>query len=443
MSGGDSSIGSVSQTPSHGPVHPFLAELEWRGLLAEESDGLRARLARGPLRAYIGFDASARSLHVGNLLQVFLLAHLQRAGGRPFVVIGGATGMIGDPSGKSSERNLLDDETITANSAAIRAQLEHFLDFDPGPAQAQMVNNRDWLGEYLLLDFLRDVGKHFSVPYMLAKDSVRVRLESGMSFTEFSYMTLQAADFLHLLRERGVEMQMGGADQWGNITAGLELIRRVMSRAEGEEPPAFGLCSPLLLTRSGQKMGKSERGAVFLDRRLTSPYEFYQYWLNDDDQLVGQHLRWLTLMQPAEVHALEEEQQRVPERRPAQRALAFDLTARVHGREEAERQVRVAETAFSGAPVRDPEVLEVLFEELDSFEFGEEELGLDALGLAVASGLFPSRGEARRQISQGGFSINDVRVTSPDAPLPAPIAGRFLVLRAGKKRTMIGRRREG
>ena len=444
MSGRDFSIGRVNESRPNGPSggRSFLAELEWRGLLAEESVGLRTRLARAPISAYIGFDASARSLHVGNLLQVFLLAHLQRSGGTPFVVVGGATGMIGDPSGKSSERNLLDDETIATNSAAIRGQLESFLDFTAGPAQAQMVNNLDWLGEYRLLDFLRDVGKHFSVPYMLAKESVKLRLDSGMSFTEFSYMTLQSADFLHLLRERGVEMQMGGADQWGNITAGLELIRRVLGRVEGEEPAAFGLCSPLLLTRSGQKMGKSERGAVFLDPRLTSPYDFYQYWLNDDDALVGRHLRWLTLLAPDEVYALEEEQQRAPEQRAAQRALAFDLTARVHGREEAERQMRVAEAVFSGQPIRDADILDALFTELEGFEFGAAEVADGALGLAVASGLYQSRGEARRQINQGGLSINDERVTDPSAPVPEPIGGRYLVLRAGKKRLMIGRRRD-
>ena len=423
--------------------HSFLTELEWRSLIEEQSQGLRERLARGPISAYTGFDASARSLHVGNLLQVFLLVHLQRAGGTPFVVIGGATGMIGDPSGKSSERNLLDDDTIRANSAAIRAQLEHFLDFTPGPTQAQMVNNHDWLGEYRLLDFLRDVGKHFSVPYMLAKESVRQRLDAGMSFTEFSYMTLQAADFLHLLRERGVEMQMGGADQWGNITAGLELIRRVHGRAEGEEPPAYGLCSPLLLTRSGQKMGKSERGAVYLDARLTSPFEFYQYWLNDEDELAGRHLRWLTLMSADEINALEEGQAAAPEKRAAQRALAFDLTARVHGHEEAERQVNVAEAAFGGGALRDPEVLEVLHRELGGFEYGASDTADGVLGLAVASGLFQSRGEARRQIAQGGLSINDERVNATDAPVPDPIAERYLVLRAGKKRLAVGRLREG
>jgi len=232
-----------------------------------------------------------------------------------------------------------------------REQLEHFVDFSAGANQAQMVDNREWLARYGLLEFLRDIGKHFSVPYMLAKDSVQQRLAAGMSFTEFSYMTLQAADFLHLYRERGVEMQMGGADQWGNITAGLELIRRVVGRAEGEEPPVFALCSPLLLTRDGVKMGKSEKGAVFLDPALTSPYDFYQYWLNDDDALVVQHLRWLTLMNAAEVAAIEAQHAASPEARPAQRALAFDLTARVHGGDEASRQVRVAEMVTHRLPL--------------------------------------------------------------------------------------------
>ncbi len=293
----------------------LLAELAWRGLVKEQSDGLAERLSHGPISGYIGFDASATSLHVGHLLQVFLLTHLQRAGGRPVVIIGGATGMIGDPSGKSSERKLLDDETIDRNAAAIRAQLEHFLDFSPGPTEPLMVNNRDWLGKYSMLEFLRDIGKHFSIPYMLAKDSVQQRLQAGMSFTEFSYMTLQATDFLHLFRDHHVEMQLGGADQWGNITAGLELIRRVVGREEGEAPPAFGLVSPLLLTRSGVKMGKSERGAIFLNPALTSPYEFYQYWLNDEDELAVEHLRWLTLLGSDEIRMIAAQQAEHPEHR--------------------------------------------------------------------------------------------------------------------------------
>jgi tyrosyl-tRNA synthetase len=444
----------------------FLAELTWRGLIAEMSDGLVARLAPGrpPISGYIGFDASARSLHVGNLVQVFMLTHLQRAGGTPFVVIGGGTGMIGDPSGKSSERNLLDDEQIASNSAAIRAQLGRFVDFSAGPNQAQIVDNREWLEKYSLLEYLREIGKHFSVPYMLAKDSVQQRLAGGLSFTEFSYMTLQAADFLHLYRNRGVELQMGGADQWGNITAGLELIRRVVGRAEGEEAPAYALCSPLLLTRSGVKMGKSEKGAVHLDAALTTPYDFYQYWLNDADELVAQHLAWLTLMTAEEVADLTLRHSVVPEARPMQRALAYDLTARIHGPEEADRQRQLADAVFGGpmgrivrrfadekvstadsakATVRsvldDPSVLETLYTQVERFEF--DAAPATALELAVASGAFSSRGEARRSIQQGGLSINDVRVAGLDASVPEPIGGRWLVLRVGKKRLVIGRKR--
>jgi tyrosyl-tRNA synthetase len=416
----------------------FLAELRWRGLAHEASEGLETRLARGPISGYIGFDASAHSLHVGHLLQVFLLVHLQRAGGAPVMVIGGATGMIGDPSGKSTERRLLDDATIATNAGSLRSQLERFVDFAPGPAQARMVDNRDWLAPMSLLTFLRDVGKHFTVPYMLAKESVQARLGAGMSYTEFSYMTLQAADFLHLHRELGVDLQMGGADQWGNITAGLELIRRVEGREEGAEPSAFGLCSPLLLTRSGVKMGKSERGAVYLDPALTSPYEFHQYWLNDDDQLAVQHLRWLTLRSRDEVAAIEADHVARPEARVAQRALAHDLTARIHGPEEADRQVRVAAAAFAAEPVEDPEVLEVLHREIGGFEVTPE-VTADVLALLLGSGLVTSRGEARRAVEQGGVSVNGVRVADAAGGLPAPVAGRYLVVRIGRKRLAVGR----
>jgi tyrosyl-tRNA synthetase len=422
-------------------LHPFLAELEWRGLLQDQSEGLAARLARGSLRAYVGFDPTAPSLHVGHLIPIWDLVHLQRTGaGAPVGLVGGGTGMIGDPSGRSAERNLLDQQTLDVNRAAIRAQLERFLDFS-GSLAARVMDNREWLAEYGLLEWLREIGKHFNVAYMLSKDSVQTRMATGISFTEFSYMTLQATDFLHLYRDHGVEMQMGGADQWGNITAGLELIRRVVGRGEGEEPAAFALASPLLLTSGGTKFGKTEQGTVWLSAAMTSPYAFYQYWIGQDDRDVGMMLRRLTLLGADEIYALEEEQQRAPESRPAQRRLAWEMTARVHGEDEARRQVRVAEAAFSGEPLRDPEVLEVLYDELASFEFGDDELGAGALGLAVASGLYPSRSEARRQVAQGGFSINDERVTEADAPVPQPIAGRFLVLRAGKKRLVIGRRR--
>ncbi len=425
----------------------LLEELRWRGLIHLASEGLEERLARGPISGYIGFDASATSLHVGHLLQVFLLTHLQRAGGRPVIVIGGGTGMIGDPSGKSSERNLLDEATIEANSAALRRQLERFLDFTPGPTQPRMVDNRDWLASMSVIDFLRDIGKHFTVPYMLAKDSVQARLAAGMSFTEFSYQTLQATDFLHLHRHEGVDMQLGGADQWGNITAGLELIRRVEGRAESAadssdpapaEPTAFGLCSPLLLTRSGQKMGKSEKGAVFLDAALTSPFDFYQYWINDDDALVLDHLRWLTTLEASTIEAIAAEQAARPEGRHAQQALAFDLTARIHGAEEAQRQVALAEAAFA-AVVDDPEVLASLHQALGGFEFGPEADTWTVLDLAVAAG-GASRAEARRLITQGGLSVNGERLADPTASPPALIGGRYWWVSLGKKRRVVGRR---
>ena len=305
-----------------------------------------------------------------------------------------------------------------------------------------ILDNRAWLTQYSMLGFLRDIGKHFTIPYMLSKESVQQRLQSGLTYTEFSYMTLQAADFLHLFREHGVELQLGGGDQWGNITAGLELIRRAESREEGAEPPAFGLCSPLLLTRAGVKMGKSEKGAVYLDPALTTPFDFYQYWLNDEDELAVQHLKWLTLLPRERIDQIAAEQAAAPQERAAQKALAHDLTARIHGTEEAERQVRVAAAAFSGEPITDPDVLEVLYGNVDSFEFGDEELGGDALSLSVASGLYPSRSEARRAIAQGNLSVNGEKVTESAVKVPAPIDGRYLVLRSGKRKLYLGRRRQ-
>ncbi len=424
----------------------LLDELGWRGLIHLRSEGLEERLAAGPASAYIGFDASATSLHVGHLLQVFLLTHLQRAGGRPVVLIGAGTGMIGDPSGKSSERVLLDAATIEHNSAALRAQLERFLDFSPGPTQPKMLNNLDWLGKMSMIDYLRDIGKYFTVPYMLSKDSVQARLAAGMSFTEFSYQTLQAADFLHLHQHEGVDMQMGGADQWGNITAGLELIRRVESRAssgeesEGHEPTAFGLCSPLLLNRAGVKMGKSEQGAVYLDASLTSPYDFYQYWINDDDEVVLDHLRWLTTMTRAEVEAIAEAHEAAPEQRLAQKAIAYDLTARIHGAAEAERQVVVASAAFA-TEVDDPAVLAVLYDVVGGFEFGAEADEWTALDVAVAAS-GSSKGEARRLISQGGLRVNGQQLSDPAAVPPALIGERYWWVGMGKKRRFVGRRAE-
>jgi tyrosyl-tRNA synthetase len=424
-----------------GGMSAFLDELRWRGMLADVTEGTPERLAKGPISAYVGVDPSADSLHPGHLIPIFGLLHLQRAGGRPVLVVGGGTGMIGDPSGRSGERSLLDAGTLERNVSGIRVQLERFLDFSPGEHAAIMVDNREWLGRYGLIDYLREIGKHFSLGYMLAKDSVQLRMQSGISFTEFSYMTLQATDFLHLYRDYGVEMQMGGADQFGNITAGLELIRRVVGLGPDNEPLAFGLGFPLLVAPSGRKFGKTEEGTLFLDPARTSPYAFYQHWLNTDDRDIGLYLRQLTLFTRDEVDALDAEQVAHPERRPAQRAFAFDITARVHGIAEAELQRRVAELAFSGEPVTEPEVLGILRREAGGFAFGPEVV--TAADLALASGLFASRGELRRAISQGGLTIDDRRVTDPAQPLSSPVAGRFHLVRRGRRRLAVGERRAG
>ena len=410
----------------------------------DATPGLEARLATGrPIAGYVGFDPSSSSLHVGSLVPIFGLLQLQRHRGRPVALVGGATGMVGDPSGRSSERTLLGQDELMANADAIRAQLEHFLDFSPGPAQARMANNLDWLGEVGLLDFLRDVGKHFTVPYMLAKDSVQVRLERGLSFTEFSYMLLQAADFAHLHRTMGVELQMGGADQWGNITAGLELIRRTAGGSD-EQDPAFALAYPLLLTPSGTKFGKSESGdTVWLDPARTTPYAFFQYWLNADDRDVGTHLRWFTLLDAESIATLEEDLAARPGERAAQRALAVDVTTRVHGAKAAAHATRVSAAVFSGGPIVDPEVLATLHEAVDGFAFTEGDLGANVVALLVASGTVASNGEARRLISQGGISINDARITDVAAAIPAPIDEEWLVVRVGKKRLRVGRRGPG
>jgi tyrosyl-tRNA synthetase len=425
------------------PTPRLLAELGWRGLIHDRTEGLEARLQRGPVNAYVGFDPTGPSLHVGHLVQVFLLTHLQRAGGRPVALLGGGTGMVGDPSGRSAERNLLDDDTLAGNKARFRAQLERFIEFSDGPSGGILLDNRTWLGDWKLLDFLRDVGKHFTIAYMLGKESVQERMVGGLSFTEFSYMTLQAADFLHLYQEHGVEMQMGGADQWGNITAGLELIRRVEggrseAAADATAALAFGLCSPLLTTTSGAKMGKTESGAVYLDASLTRPYDFYQYLVNQPDELVGQLLRWLTLMDQDAIVALEVEGAAHPERRVGQRAFAFDLTTRVHGRDVAERQVRVSDAAFGADAVIDPVALQELYDELGGFEFGDDVVRAGPVAVAVASGLYASKGEARRAIAQGGLNIGGRRVTAVDEAV-VPLAGRWLVVRAGQRKVRVGR----
>jgi tyrosyl-tRNA synthetase len=419
----------------------LLAELEWRGILHATTPGLPARLASGrPIAGYIGFDPSADSLHVGHLVPIFGLLRLQRAGGRPIAVVGGGTGMIGDPSGRSAERNLLDRPTLERNVASLRGQLERFLDFTPGSGGAEMVNNLDWLGELSLIDFLRDTGKHFTVPYMLAKDSVQVRLDRGLSFTEFSYMLLQAYDFWHLHRTMGVELQMGGADQWGNITAGLELIRRTAGvREEAAEQPAHGLAYKLLLSPSGSKFGKSEEGeSIWLDPERTTPFAFYQYWLNTDDRDVGTYLRWFTEFTREEIESLEAEIAARPEGRGAQRALARDITARTHGEAAAARAEADGEALFSGGSITDPSTLESLHESTNGFTFTQEQAASGSNTLLTSAGLFPSKSEGRRLIAGGGLTINGSRITDPDE-VPNLVAGEWLDVKIGKRRREIGR----
>jgi tyrosyl-tRNA synthetase len=433
---------AVTATPSAGAGTDLLAELEWRGILHATTPGLADRLATGrPIAGYIGFDPSADSLHVGHLVPIFGLLRLQRAGGRPIAVVGGGTGMIGDPSGRSAERNLLDRATLETNLVGIRGQLERFLDFTSGSGGALMVNNLDWLGELSLIDFLRDIGKHFTVPYMLAKDSVQVRLEHGLSFTEFTYMLLQAYDFWHLHRTMGVELQMGGADQWGNITAGLELIRRTSGVGEeAAEQPAHGLAYKLLLSPSGSKFGKSESGeSIWLDPKRTTPFAFYQYWLNTDDRDVGTYLRWFTELGRDEVEALEREGADRPEARGAQRALARDITARTHGEAVAAQAEADSEDLFSNAPLADPSVLLSLFDSTGGFTFTEANRAAGAAALLADAGLVASRGEARRLIAGGGVTIDGTRVSDP-THVPELIAGEWLDVRIGKRRRAIGRR---
>jgi tyrosyl-tRNA synthetase len=408
----------------------LLDELRWRGMLQDATPGLEGRLATGrPIVAYNGFDPTSQSLHVGNLVPVFGLLHLQRHGNVPVIVVGGGTGMIGDPSGKSVERQLLDEGTLERNVAGIRGQLSQFLDFRPGPTGARIVDNSEWLLRFGLIEFLRDIGKHFTVPYMLDKDSVQQRMQEGISFTEFSYMLLQAADFLHLYRTMGVELQTGGADQWGNITAGLELIRRV-ERVEGGGDPAHALSFPLLLKSNGQKFGKSEEGNVWLDPERTTPYAFYQFFLNASDDEVGRLLRQFTLFDEASISRLETAQAADPSARTAQRALAQDLTARVHGEEAARKAIDETSARFGATSVAIGADTEA------DFEVSAAALE-SAVAFAIAAGLADSNSAARRLVEQGGLRVNDERLTDPAAAVPSSPNSLYAV-RSGKKR-LVGR----
>lgn len=413
-------------------MNSLLAELTWRGLLYQHTEPLDAALSAGVVTGYCGFDPTATSLHVGNLVPVMGLAHLQRAGHRPIVLIGGGTGMIGDPSGKSAERQLNTPETVEKNSRAIQRQLEKFLEFGE-PHGAIMRDNAEWLLEMGAVDFMREVGKHFTVNYMMQKDSVRSRMdEGGISYTEFSYMLLQAKDFLELYRRVGCTLQIGGSDQWGNITAGIELLRRV----EGVE--AHALTMPLVTTATGTKFGKTEAGAVWLDPKLTSPYRFYQFWVNVDDRDASRFLRFFTLMSREEIEALELELAAHPERRAAQQALARDVTTRVHGATAAKAAADVSALLFGGgdAAALSGNALEALRDEVPFVELPALPAeGMDATDLFVAAKLAPSKGAAKRLLEQGGLSVNGAKLSVEQRVVRREmmLAGGHLLLRKGAR----------
>ncbi|MBV9880227.1 MAG: tyrosine--tRNA ligase [Gemmatirosa sp.] len=410
----------------------LLDELTWRGMLVQTTEGLAEALAAGSVRAYCGFDPTASSLHVGSLVPIMGLVHLQRAGHRPVALVGGGTGMIGDPSGRTAERQLNGREIVEEHTRAIRGQLEHFLDFD-GPNAAMMADNADWLGPLNLIEFLRDVGKHFSVNVMLAKESVRARMETGISYTEFSYMLLQAYDFAELRRRHGVTVQLGGSDQWGNMTAGADLIRRM----DGASAHAFTL--PLLTTAAGTKFGKTAEGAVWLDPARTSPYAFYQFWINTDDRDVGRLLRFFTLLSREEIEALDAETAAHPERRAAQQALAVDVTTRVHGAEATRAAQEVSALLFAKGDPRQlsPAALDALAKEVPFVQLPAPADGaaLDAIDAFVAAGLVPSKGAARRLLEQGGLTISGRRLAAGDREVQPGdfLGGPDLLLRKGAR----------
>ncbi|MGH7618392.1 MAG: tyrosine--tRNA ligase [Gemmatimonadaceae bacterium] len=411
--------------------HALLDELSWRGLLYQHTDEVAGALGAGQLSGYIGFDPTAPSLHIGTLLVIMLLVRLQRHGHRPVALVGGGTGLIGDPSGKSSERPLANADTVLANAESIRSQLERFLDFS-GPNAARMIDNAEWLVNLRAVEFMRDVGKHFTVNYMLQKDSVQGRMDAGISYTEFSYMLLQAYDFLELRRRHGVSLQMGGSDQWGNITAGMELIRR----STGLD--AHAITSPLVTTSAGTKFGKTEAGTIWLDATLTSPYAFYQFLVNVDDRDVGKFLRYFTLLDQEEIVALDQNTADRPEQRDAQQALARDVTRRVHGDAGLSAVEEASQALFGGS---------VLGLSAAAFEMLEREIPCvrtttpdwnqvsKLIELLIGVGMFESKKDAKRAIQQGGFYINGKRIAADQQQIePGELShGRYLLARKGSK----------
>ena len=419
----------------------FIEELTWRGMVHTVMPGTEEQLKKEMTTAYLGIDPTADSLHIGHLCGVMMLRHFQRCGHKPLALIGGATGMIGDPSGKSAERNLLDEATLRHNQEAIKKQLSKFLDFDSdAPNRAEMVNNYDWTKDVTFLDFAREIGKHITVNYMMAKDSVQKRLNGeardGLSFTEFTYQLLQGFDYFTLYRDRNCRLQLGGSDQWGNITTGTELIRRKLG---GE---AYALTCPLITKADGGKFGKTESGNVWLDPERTSPYKFYQFWLNVSDSDAEKYLKIFTFLSREEIEALAAEHAADPGARPMQRRLARELTVMVHSEADYDAAVAASEILFSNKAADalrnlDERTLLDVFEGVPRFEIDRTELegGIPLLDLlAVRSQVFPSKGEARKMVQQGGVSVNKVKVTDPAASVDtsALLGGKYIHIQKGK-----------
>ncbi|UAC47575.1 tyrosine--tRNA ligase [Bacillus aquiflavi] len=411
----------------------LLEDLQFRGLINQITDeeGLNKLLEDEKINLYCGFDPTANSLHIGHLLPILMLRRFQLAGHHPIALVGGATGMIGDPSGKKAERTLNSTDTVANWSNQIKSQLSRFLNFEAKENPAQLVNNYDWIGKLDLITFLRDIGKNFGLNYMLAKETVQSRIESGISFTEFSYVILQSIDFLKLYEEKNVRLQIGGSDQWGNITAGLELIRKSKENAK-----AFGLTIPLVTKADGTKFGKKEGGAIWLDPEKTTPYEFYQFWINTDDRDVVKYLKYFTFLSREEIEQLEQETKEAPEKRAAQKALGEEPTKLVHGEEALKQAMKITEALFSGN-IKELTGAEIVqgFKDVPSYEHRtKEEIGL--IDLLVAAKISPSKRQAREDISNGAIYINGDRVTDLQYILSEKdrIEDQFTIIRRGKKK---------
>lgn len=420
----------------------FVEELRWRGMIHEIMPGTEEQLQKELTSGYVGIDPTADSLHIGHLVGVMILKHFQRAGHRPIALIGGATGMIGDPSMKSAERNLLDEATLRHNQESLKKQLAKFLDFESDkPNAALLVNNYDWMKDFSFLNFIRDIGKHITVNYMMSKDSVKKRLNGesseGMSFTEFSYQLMQGYDFLHLYQELGCRIQMGGSDQWGNITTGTELIRR---KAGGE---AFALVCPLITKADGTKFGKTESGNVWLDRRYTSPYKFYQFWLNVSDEDAERYIKIFTALDKEEIEGLVVEQKAAPHLRALQKRLAKEITIMVHSEEDYNQAVEASNILFGNSTADalkklDEETFLQVFEGVPTFDISKDELssGIKAVDLLTEkAAVFPSKGEMRKTVQAGGVMINKEKLENFDDAIDASslIAGKYIIAQKGKK----------